>query len=174
MKQRTVIAVSTLLNPKILIADEPTSALDVTSQKAVIKMLRDLMNEGFVKSMIFITHELPLLYHVADDITVMYAGQLVESGTSDEIIMSAIHPYSHALMGSIIVPEEGMKDEKLKAIPGAPPNLKKVLPGCRFADRCPYAEDKCRLGNIEERALGSRQYRCWRDPESLKEIYSHE
>lgn len=78
MKQRTVIAVSVILSPKILIADEPSSALDVTSQKMVIKMLLDLMEHGFIKSMIFITHELPLLFNVTDDIMVMYAGQIVE------------------------------------------------------------------------------------------------
>jgi oligopeptide/dipeptide ABC transporter, ATP-binding protein, C-terminal domain len=174
MKQRTVIAISTLLNPKVLIADEPTSALDVTSQKAVIKMLRQLMEEGFVRSMIFITHELPLLYHVADDISIMYAGQLVESGSSREVILDSIHPYSHALMGSIIVPEEGMKEQKLNAIPGAPPNLKKVLPGCRFAERCKYAEERCSAAAIEERSVGPRLYRCWRDEAALREIYSHE
>ena len=78
MKQRTVIAISVILGPKILIADEPSSALDVTSQKMVIKMLLDLMDAGLIKSMIFITHELPLLYNVTDDIMVMYAGQIVE------------------------------------------------------------------------------------------------
>ena len=78
MKQRVVIAVSTILKPKVLIADEPSSALDVTSQKKVIKMLRDMMGKGYIKSMIFITHELPLLYNVTDRIVVMYAGQIVE------------------------------------------------------------------------------------------------
>jgi peptide/nickel transport system ATP-binding protein len=82
MKQRTVIAISTILFPKVLIADEPSSALDVTSQKMVIKMLRDLMEKGIIKSMIFITHELPLLYNVTDDIMVMYAGQIVEKATA--------------------------------------------------------------------------------------------
>jgi oligopeptide/dipeptide ABC transporter, ATP-binding protein, C-terminal domain len=124
--------------------------------------------------MIFITHELPLLYHVADDIAVMYAGQLVETGTSEEVIINPIHPYSHALMGSIIVPEAGMKEQKLKAIPGAPPNLKNILVGCRFAERCLYAEARCREGVIEEREQGSRRYRCWRDSEQLKEMYAHE
>ena len=84
MKQRTVIAISVILFPKVLIADEPSSALDVTSQKMVIKMLRQLMEMGFIKSMIFITHELPLLYNVTDDIMVMYAGQIVEKGTAKE------------------------------------------------------------------------------------------
>ena len=124
MKQRTVIAVSVILRPKVLIADEPSSALDVTSQKMVIKMLRGLMETGFIKSMIFITHELPLLYNVTDDIMVMYAGQIVEKATAKEAVFDPLHPYSKGLMGSIIVPESGLRDVKLTAIPGVPPNLK--------------------------------------------------
>src|SRR5512140_392967 len=85
MKQRTVIAVSVLLLPKVLIADEPSSALDVTSQKMVIKMLKTMMTNGVISSLIFITHELPLLYNVVDDIMIMYAGQIVEKGTSKEV-----------------------------------------------------------------------------------------
>jgi ABC-type glutathione transport system ATPase component len=104
----------------VLIADEPSSALDVTSQKMVIKMLMDMMERGIIQALIFITHELPLLYHVTDDIMVMYAGQIVEKGTSDEIVFDPIHPDSKALMGSIIVPEAGLRDVKLTAIPGTP------------------------------------------------------
>lgn len=139
MKQRTVIAISTILSPKVLIADEPSSALDVTSQKMVIKMMRELMEKGFIRSMIFITHELPLLYNVTDDIMVMYAGQIVEKGTAREMVFDPIHPYSKGLMGSIIVPEAGTRDQKLTAIPGTPPNLKRPPAGCRFAERCKYA-----------------------------------
>ncbi|MGE5377147.1 MAG: ABC transporter ATP-binding protein, partial [Bacteroidota bacterium] len=113
MKQRTVIAISVILFPKVLIADEPSSALDVTSQKLVIKMLRNLMEKELIKSMIFITHELPLLKNVTDDIMVMYAGQIVEKGTADEVVFDPIHPYSKALMGSIIVPEAGLRGVKL-------------------------------------------------------------
>lgn len=174
MKQRTVIAISTILNPKVLVADEPTSALDVTSQKAVIKLLKDLMNKKFIRSLIFITHELPLLYHVSDDIMVMYAGEIVERGTAKQMIFDPIHPYTKRLMGSIIVPEEGMKAQKLAAIPGAPPNLKKVPDGCRFADRCLYAEDACRSGKIPDKYAGSRAYRCIHEPNVLKEWYSHD
>ena len=90
MKQRVVIAVSTILKPKVLIADEPSSALDVTSQKKVIKMLRDMMGKGYIKSMIFITHELPLLYNVTDRIVVMYAGQIVEQGTARQMVFDPI------------------------------------------------------------------------------------
>jgi peptide/nickel transport system ATP-binding protein len=178
MKQRTVIALSTLLNPKVLIADEPSSALDVTSQKIVITMLRKMMNEGYVKSMIFITHELPLLRHVADDIVVMYAGELVEEGSTEQVIFDPIHPYTHALMGSIIVPEDGMKAQKLTAIPGAPPNLKRVPPGCRFYDRCAYAHDECkaqaRVGITRFGENGSRYHRCVFSEQELRERYEME
>lgn len=173
MKQRTIIALSTLLNPKVLIADEPSSALDVSSQKVVISMLRKLMRDGFVKSMIFITHELPLLRHVADDIVVMYAGELVEKGTSEEVIFDPVHPYSHALMGSIIVPEEGMKAHKLTAIPGAPPNLKRVPPGCRFADRCALADERCRAKKSDVSRFGEDRYhRCIFTEAELRKKYA--
>ena len=149
MKQRTVIAVSTILNPKVLIADEPSSALDVTSQKMVIKMMRELMEKGYIKSMLFITHELPLLYNVTDDIMVM--------------------------MSSILVPEEGTRGHKLTAIPGTPPNLKKPPQGCRFAERCKYARPECRYSAIPEKDLGDgRMYRCLLGQDELKEVYSHE
>ena len=175
MKQRTVIAVSTILNPKVLIADEPSSALDVTSQKMVIKMMRELMEKGYIKSMLFITHELPLLYTVTDDIMVMYAGQIVEKGTAKEMVFDPVHPYSHGLMGSILVPEEGTRGHKLTAIPGTPPNLKRPPKGCRFADRCKYATDECRYYTIPEKSFeNDRMYRCLKSVDELKEVYSHE
>ena len=175
MKQRTVIAISTILSPKVLIADEPSSALDVTSQKMVIKMLRNLMEKGYIKSMIFITHELPLLYNVTDDIMVMYAGQIVEKGSAKEMVFNPIHPYSKGLMGSIIVPESGTRDIKLAAIPGTPPNLKKPPAGCRFAERCKYVTSECRVNSIGLRDCGDgRSYRCIIDIEKLREEYANE
>ena len=175
MKQRTVIAVSTILNPKVLIADEPSSALDVTSQKMVIKMMKDLMDKGYVKAMMFITHELPLLYNVTDDIVVMYAGQLVERGSAKEMVFDPVHPYSHGLMGSILVPEEGTRGHKLAAIPGTPPNLKRPPAGCRFAERCKYATPECRYTAVPELPFDDgRMYRCLKSVEELKEVYSHE
>ena len=175
MKQRTVIAVSTILNPKVLIADEPSSALDVTSQKMVIKMMRQLMEKGYVKAMLFITHELPLLYNVTDDIMVMYAGQIVEKGTAHEMVFDPVHPYSHGLMNSILVPEEGTRGHKLTAIPGTPPNLKRPPAGCRFAERCKYARPECRYTGIPERPFDEgRMYRCLLGVDELKEVYSHE
>ena len=175
MRQRVVIAISTILNPKVLIADEPSSALDVTSQKMVIKMMKDMMAKGLVKSMIFITHELPLLYNVTDDIMVMYAGQIVEKGTAKEMVFDPIHPYSHGLMGSILVPEEGTRGTTLTAIPGTPPNLKRPPQGCRFAERCKYAKPECRYTGIPEKFFGDgRMYRCLMGVDELKEEYSHE
>ncbi len=173
MKQRTVIAISTILNPKVLIADEPTSALDVTSQKVVIKLLKELLNRKYIKSLVFITHELPLLYHVTDDIMVMYAGEIVERGTAHDMVFEPLHPYSRKLMGSIIVPEEGMKNQKLSAIPGAPPNLKHTIEGCRFADRCTYATAECKKGKAESRLINNRSYRCIFDVGALKEMYEN-
>jgi peptide/nickel transport system ATP-binding protein len=174
MKQRTVIAISVILSPKVLIADEPSSALDVTSQKMVIKMLRDLMEKGFIKSMIFITHELPLLYNVTDDIMVMYAGQIVENGSAKEMVFDPQHPYSKGLMGSIIVPEQGLRDVKLTAIPGVPPNLKNPPSGCRFADRCSLVTPECRAqsGGLTD-AGGGRSYRCILNHQQLQGAHKH-
>jgi peptide/nickel transport system ATP-binding protein len=174
MKQRTVIAISVLLDPKVLIADEPSSALDVTSQKKVIKMLRNLMENGYIKSLIFITHELPLLYNVTDDIMVMYAGQIVEMGTAKQTVFDPLHPYAKGLMGSIIVPEEGLRDVKLTAIPGTPPNLKNPPSGCRFAARCKYVQPECKTRSIDLRpAANGRCYRCIFSEQELREAYKH-
>lgn len=175
MKQRTVIAVSVLLLPKVLIADEPSSALDVTSQKMVIKMLRQLMETGLISSMIFITHELPLLYNVTDDIMIMYAGQIVEKGTAKEMVFDPLHPYAKGLMGSIIVPEQGLREHKLTAIPGVPPNLKKPPLGCRFAERCKYVRPECWVTSVGNRDIGDgRAYRCILSEKVLRELYALE
>ena len=175
MKQRTVIAISVILFPKVLIADEPSSALDVTSQKMVIKMLRNLMENGVIKSLIFITHELPLLYNVVDDIMVMYAGQIVENGTAKEVVLDPLHPYAKGLMGSIIVPEKGLRDVKLAAIPGVPPNLKKPPTGCRFAERCKYIQPECKANSVALRTAGiGRAYRCIFSEKELREFYKKE
>jgi peptide/nickel transport system ATP-binding protein len=175
MKQRTVIAISVILFPKVLIADEPSSALDVTSQKLVIKMLRSLMEKELIKSMIFITHELPLLKNVTDDIMVMYAGQIVEKGTANEVVFDPIHPYAKGLMGSIIVPEKGLRDVELTAIPGVPPNLKNPPAGCRFAERCKYCRPECTVLSVLPRDIpGDRAYRCIIPEKELREIYAKE
>lgn len=175
MKQRTVIAISVLLKPQILIADEPSSALDVTSQKKVIKMLRDLMDQGYIRAMIFITHELPLLYNVTDEIVVMYAGQIVERAGAHDAVFDPLHPYSKGLMGSVIVPEEGLRDVKLTSIPGVPPNLKNPPKGCRFAERCKYVQLECTALSVPMREIGGgRSYRCIFPESQLRAMYERE
>jgi peptide/nickel transport system ATP-binding protein len=160
MKQRVVIGISTLLNPRIVIADEPSSALDVSSQKAVIQLLFNLLDEGIVSSMVFITHELPLLRHVAGRIAVMYAGQIVEIGTTEQVIFDGRQPYTRALMGSMLSAEPGQKSRKPVAIEGAPPNLGEPISGCRFAVRCPVAQPDCTQRDQVLREVAGRPVRC--------------
>jgi len=160
MRQRSVIGISTLLNPQVVIADEPTSALDVTTQKSVIKMIFELLHKGIFSSMIFITHELPLLRHVADRIAIMYAGEFVELGATRQIIFDPRHPYTRALMGAMLSAEPGQKQKKPVAIEGAPPNLAKSITGCRFAPRCPQVRQECKAKKQEIRIVGERQVRC--------------
>jgi peptide/nickel transport system ATP-binding protein len=159
-KQRVVIGISTLLNPKVVVADEPTSALDVSTQKSVIKLLFDLMDQGIISSMMFITHELPLLRHVSNNIAVMYAGEFVEVGSAEQVIFDGRMPYTRALMGSMLSAEPGQKSKKPVAIEGAPPNLALPIKGCRFAERCPVVRPDCRQNQQLLRIVAGRQVRC--------------
>jgi peptide/nickel transport system ATP-binding protein len=159
-KQRVVIGISTLLNPRVVIADEPTSALDVSTQKSVIRLLFELMDKQIIGSMLFITHELPLLRHVASRIAVMYAGQLVELGHTEQIIFDPRMPYTKALMGSMLSAEPGQKSRKPVAIEGAPPNLAHTIHGCRFAERCPERRDDCPRTEQSLRLVQAREVRC--------------
>ena len=170
-KQRCVIGISTLLNPKVVVADEPTSALDVSTQKSVIRLLFELMDQEIISSMLFITHELPLLRHVSSSIAVMYAGQFVEYGTTEQVIFDGRQPYSRALMGSMLSAEPGQKSKKPIAIEGAPPKLDRVIPGCRFAERCPVAQPDCSSTPQEIRVVGGRQVRCkYADTELIQKV----
>jgi peptide/nickel transport system ATP-binding protein len=136
MRQRVVIAIAIACHPEILICDEPTTALDVTIQAQILKLIKDLQKE-LKMSVIFITHDLGVVANVADRVAVMYAGQIIEYGTSHEIFKEAIHPYTKALLLSL--PQLGIKGEDLYSIKGAPPNLYKELKGDAFAPRNPDA-----------------------------------
>jgi peptide/nickel transport system ATP-binding protein len=160
MKQRVVIGISTLLNPRVVIADEPTSALDVTTQKSVIRLLFELMDKQIIGSMLFITHELPLLRHVSNRIAVMYAGEFVELGTTEQVIFDSRMPYTKALMGSMLSAEPGQKSKKPVAIEGAPPNLAHRITGCRFAERCPEVRPDCKQNEQLLRIVKDREVRC--------------
>jgi peptide/nickel transport system ATP-binding protein len=143
MKQRMVLVLSTLLNPPLLIADEITSALDVSTQKAVAEMLVEFRDRGFVQSLIVITHDISILYQIADSILIMYAGQLAEKASTETVIHDPRHPYTKLLISSL--PKVGVKhaQERLCGIPGTPPELLHPPVGCRFRDRCPVAFEKC-------------------------------
>ena len=160
MKQRVVIGISTLLDPRVVIADEPTSALDVSTQKAVIRLLFELMDQGIIGSMLFITHELPLLRHVSNNIAVMYAGEFVEVGNIEQVIFDPRQPYTKALMGSMLSAEAGHRDKKPISIEGAPPNLAYPIKGCRFAERCPVVRPDCKENQQVIRIVADRQVRC--------------
>ena len=143
MKQRMVMVLSTLMNPSLLLADEITSALDVSTQKAVAEMLVGFRDHKIVKSIIVITHDISILYQIADSILIMYAGQLAEKGPTETVIHSPRHPYTKLLITSL--PKVGAKHDvtQLEGIPGKPPLLLDPPEGCRFRERCPVAFEKC-------------------------------
>lgn len=143
MRQRTVIAISTLLNPELLIVDEPTSALDVITQKTVIKTFLDLKKKNHVKTIVYITHDIATVRQIASRIAVMYAGKIVEVAPVEEIIHSPLHPYTRGLIESIASLEPEVRNRGLRYIPGQPPDLINPPKGCRFYDRCPFRMPRC-------------------------------
>jgi peptide/nickel transport system ATP-binding protein len=139
MKQRVVIAMALLLNPKFVIADEPTTALDVLVQAQIINLLKKLKKNGM--SIMLITHDLAIISEIAEKIGVMYGGKMVEFGNSSEIYKNPKHPYTQGLLESIPSLKE---NKKPKFIRGNPPSLINPSEGCRFYERCPYAMEKCK------------------------------
>lgn len=140
MRQRVMIALALVLNPKLVIADEPTTSLDVIVQAQILELLKDL-KKRFNMSMILITHDLGVVAEMADRIAVMYAGHLVELAESEKIYYEPKHPYTKALLESI--PNTNINDLELRYIPGSPPDLVNPPKGCRFAPRCPFAKKIC-------------------------------
>ncbi len=140
-KQRVVIAMALALNPDIVIADEPTTALDVVVQAQILNLLKELQWKIHM-SIILITHDLSIIAELADKVAIMYAGKIVEIGSSEHIFLNPQHPYTQALLKAI--PRLRGPIEKLIYIPGAPPDLKMPPPGCRFNPRCPFAKDICK------------------------------
>lgn len=136
MRQRIVIAIAIACNPKILICDEPTTALDVTIQAQILQLLKNLQ-EKYLLTTIYITHDLGVVAKVADRVAVMYAGDIIEFGKTDEIFFNAKHPYTWALISSL--PQLGEKGKGLYSIKGTPPNLFNEIKGDAFAPRNPYA-----------------------------------
>jgi oligopeptide transport system ATP-binding protein len=140
MRQRIMIAMAIALDPDVLIADEPTTALDVTVQAQIMNLLRDLQRERKM-GLILITHDLGVVADVADKISVMYAGRIMEQAPVGDIYARPAHPYTKGLLESI--PRVDLKGQDLSAIKGLPPNLMRIPAGCEFNPRCPYAQAVC-------------------------------
>jgi oligopeptide/dipeptide ABC transporter ATP-binding protein len=140
MRQRVMIAIALSCEPDLLIADEPTTALDVTVQAQVLDLLDEVQTEHGM-ALIVITHDMGVIAEIADDVVVMYAGQIVEQAPVRELFARPEHPYTEALLGALPQLEDaGARNGRLTAIPGRPPDLVDLPVGCRFAERCPYAE----------------------------------
>ena len=169
MKQRMVTVISTLLNPQLLIADEPTSALDVSSQKALIEMLLAMVEAKIMRGVIFITHDLPVLSMVTDRLAIMYAGKIVEDGPTEELVNNARHPYTSALLSSVLDPTEETRTKHVLGIPGSPPNLGNPPSGCRFHPRCKFAMPACKLEEPAFLHEGEHEVACWWAMEHLNE-----
>ncbi len=140
MRQRVMIAMALITRPQILIADEPTTALDVTVQAQILELIKQRQKD-LGTAVIYVTHDLGVVAGFCDRVNVMYAGKIVESGSTSDIYYRSQHPYTVALQKSI--PALHQKGEDLYTIPGMPPDLVREIPGCAFAERCEYARDRC-------------------------------
>jgi len=150
MRQRVMIAMALLCKPDLLIADEPTTALDVTVQAQILEILADLKKE-FNMSIIMITHDMGVVANICDRVSVMYAGNIMEVGTINDIFYDAKHPYTQSLLGCVLSYDNILG--KLATIPGEPPNLINLPQGCVFQTRCSKVHDLCKLEYIENRYI---------------------
>jgi peptide/nickel transport system ATP-binding protein len=162
MRQRAMIAMALACDPELLIADEPTTALDVTIQAQILDLMRRLREETGT-AIILITHDLGVVAELCDDIVVMYAGQVVERAPVDVLFARPQHPYTVGLLGSI--PRLDHRRDQLAAIDGTVPDMTAPPPGCRFAQRCPFADEQCRRESppVVDVAPGHIS-RCWKAP----------
>ena len=164
MRQRVMIAIALACSPPILIADEPTTALDVTIQAQILELLNDLRNsEGM--GMILITHDLGVIARLADRVAVIYAGQIVETGSAEDVYANPSHPYTQGLLESLPRhDQEHSSTERLTSIDGQPPNMLDPIDGCPFAMRCKYVFDRCKTENPNLIVLeGQHSAACWWD-----------
>ncbi|MCW2976231.1 MAG: transporter ATP-binding protein putative oligo/dipeptide transport protein [Actinomycetia bacterium] len=157
MRQRVVIAIALSADPKLILCDEPTTALDVTIQDQILKLLAALQADLGV-SIVFVSHDLAVIAQTCQRIAVMYAGQVVETGTVAEVFREPRHPYTLALLRS--VPDFDLVRNHLSSIPGSPPDLASPPQGCRFHPRCSFVRPDCTQAPIPLIALGSRETRC--------------
>jgi len=173
MRQRVMIAMALSCNPKLLIADEPTTALDVTIQAQILELIGELQVRTGT-ALLLITHDLAVVAETVQNLAVMYAGRIVETGTVEEVLLAPKHPYTQGLLNSI--PSEQKRGRELSAIQGVVPNPFRMPPGCKFEPRCPYAWDRCgaepsliQVGGRDRRA------RCWiHAPEEVERRRAYE
>lgn len=160
MRQRAMIAIALSCRPNLLLADEPTTALDATVQIQILLLLRQLQEE-LGMGVIFVTHDLGVAGEISDRIAVMYAGRIVETGDTIAVLRNPLHPYTTGLMEATVY--AGMRGKRLTTIPGAPPPLNALPPGCSFEPRCAYSQPLCRqaMPEIEDQGEG-RTARCHR------------
>ncbi len=171
MRQRTLLALALMLDPQILILDEPTTALDIITQRTIIQLLRRLKEEQHF-TMLFISHDLAIAAELADRIATMYAGAIVELGSSDDIFYQPRHPYTLGLIRAVPTVTGGF--EQLFSIPGSPPDLIDLPTGCKFHPRCPFASDKCKQQEPElELVSPGHSAACWHWQEVEKEVLAN-
>ena len=170
MRQRVMIAMALINDPRILIADEPTTALDVTIQAQILRLIQRLQDQ-LGMAVILITHDLGVVADVADYINVMYAGRIVEAGTLDEIFYDPQHPYTWGLLGSLARPDRP-RALRLSQIQGQPPSLLAPPEGCHFRPRCPHEFDKCKQTPPLDPRSGTPGHldRCWLPPEKKRTL----
>jgi len=158
LRQRVMIAAAIICKPKLLIADEPTTALDATIQKQILELLADLQKEMGM-AILFITHDLGVVRSIADKISVLYAGEVIESGTADDIFKTPKHPYTTGLLNTI--PKIGGTREKLQPIEGNLPDASKEIPGCAFEPRCSRKTELCKTQKPPMKEDGTHSFLCF-------------
>jgi peptide/nickel transport system ATP-binding protein len=168
LRQRVMIAMALMCEPDLLIADEPTTALDVTVQAQILRLLRTLQDELGL-AILLITHDLGVVAHMAHRVSVMYAGEIVESAPAAELFRAPTHPYTTGLLACVPVPGRVRRDEKLGSIPGTVPRLAPGFRGCAFRDRCAHAMDVCAEAAPERMAGEAHRYLCQLPPDRIRD-----
>jgi peptide/nickel transport system ATP-binding protein len=164
LRQRVMIAMALMCDPELLIADEPTTALDVTVQAQILRLLQTLQRELGL-SLLLITHDLGIVARMANRVSVMYAGEVVESATAEALFAAPTHPYTRGLLASIPIPGTVSRDEPLGSIPGTVPRIAPGFVGCGFRDRCAHAQPVCEHDVALRPAAPDHAYRCVLPPD---------